>query len=124
MVPCPRPHGRGGFKRVQPAGRGLRICPRPHGRGGFKPKAYQLSAESGLVPARMGGVDLSRERADEAEGSVVPARMGGVDLSLMIGLERQKDSVPARMGGVDLSVNFACPKISPVKSPPAWAGWI
>ena len=82
-----------------------------------------------LVPARVGGVDLSWCSVFRDRLSFVPARVGGVDLSLYdISLPPQRtgprpcgrggfklldiifcrlaEKVPARVGGVDLSSMF------------------
>ena len=46
-----------------------------------------LFEEIDYVPARVGGVDLSRYALVESDKIPVPARVGGVDLSLATGSE-------------------------------------
>ena len=54
----PRPCGRGGFKLPYGIQSFIPLGPRPCGRGGFKPFFSTIDADS-IVPARVGGVDLS-----------------------------------------------------------------
>ena len=56
-----------------------------------------------VVPARVGGVDLSFKNVADGETADVPARVGGVDLSMRVLWKIGWSSVPARVGGVDLS---------------------
>ena len=55
----PRPCGRGGFKPLVSATNFPLPSPRPCGRGGFKLSPILKSPPGLLVPARVGGVDLS-----------------------------------------------------------------
>ena len=76
------------------------------------------------VPARVGGVDLSRMTDDSSPAICVPARVGGVDLSrvrqiVIYCIYRPR---PCGRGGFkqqDISF-FAVTGLSP----PVWAGWI
>ena len=73
--------------------------------GGVDLSALSLSSLVGLfrVPARVGGVDLSSEYVPQGFGTSVPARVGGVDLSRPVPEMIAFSSVPARVGEVDLS---------------------
>ena len=77
----PRPCGRGGFKRIERYHGAGQYGPRPCGRGGFKHENALEDWMIILVPARVGGVDLSWMETTIREGIRVPARVGGVDLS-------------------------------------------
>ena len=59
-----------------------------------------------VVPARVGGVDLSESRSAPFSRFSVPARVGGVDLSTYQACRVAQLVVPARVGGVDLSLNY------------------
>ena len=60
---------------------GDKLSPRPCGRGGFKPYYLQPTGLYLIVPARVGGVDLSDDDGNLSDVIIVPARVGGVDLS-------------------------------------------
>ena len=58
------------------------------------------------------------------ECTIVPARVGGVDLSSGSGFFGKGIFVPARVGGVDLSPSRILARMTLTVSPPVWAGWI
>ena len=145
-------------------------CPRPCGRGGFKRQFVARHYACSPVPAHAGGVDLSSARMRAWKTSSVPAHAGGVDLSgledadtgsrnrprpcgrggFKLGLRPEarevgqrprpcgrggfkqyqkdsniiSDSVPAHAGGVDLSLFVIVFFLSRIQSPPMRAGWI
>ena len=143
---CPRPCGRGGFKRwpaVQPR---LPLLV-PARVGGVDLSHVPVRGFLDLfVPARVGGVDLSGASCSGFSWTAVPARVGGVDLSTGYAVRIMQSAVPARVGGVDLSsirltdnpdvrrprpcgrggFKHEFPLLAAVRleSPPVWAGWI
>ena len=56
--------------------------PRPCGLGGFKQPVLPEGDVLPVVPARVGGVDLSSHQSSIIRNGVVPARVRGVDLSM------------------------------------------
>ena len=63
-------------------------------------------------------------RTVERLKGLVPARVGGVDLSNASDSAMFLANVPARVGGVDLSSTTAGQRSRSRRSPPVWAGWI
>ena len=77
-----------------------------------------------IVPARVGGVDLSGSARFRSRVIMVPARVGGVDLSYVPELASVTRYGPRPCGrGGFKHLSYPLRKLS-VVSPPVWAGWI
>ena len=77
-----------------------------------------------VVPARVGGVDLSNLNTRRTPRQAVPARVGGVDLSWYKDFDgmAMKSPRPCGRGGFKHLIIKNSREIQ--RSPPVWAGWI